>query len=624
MMLTKLYVQTATAHGRKNKNQDCILYGTKILQENAAVDLEARGMLVDFETFTTGEEGLLFAVADGISGGEAGERASRESCRLMRRYASDWKSTISMEQVNKGILEFYRENLPGAMRGSGSTLSCVYIRNDSAEAVNVGDSPIYLFRNGTIRPLYRQHTRAAWKKNNGYAQKDISEQDRHALIAYVGCRMNISEVVNREKFILQDGDIILIASDGLTEGISLERLMEVTGDIRYKNAAAQAVREALENSTDNVTGMFLYVKNTEDWNQDRKIKAFQDMKVEQIAWELMVSRDTAGKIHRGAYVPDTREKVLKIGLLAEFSECELDYWLEKMGYPVLYSRNITDFIVKFIIHGGYSGSGSVFLYQKLQEALGQKLYLERHNRVPIGEMNTFGVDDVLDNMIGTGNDDKESTEDIIYRFEKKIESNPSLREGFENRYAFARAYLNYMINQIYCCDGFIPYLQTLGIPLENAKAISNRKSAMYRGQIKNGEAVVSQPSRDFFIALALFLKLDLDELNFLLEQNGLRTLEPEDQLDGIILRALIPLEENYPVAFGTDIPAARNKEQGWDVIREAGLDFAFESGAEDHIFLYPRELVRYLLKYIRTKEPLQMVFFRQTRLYRHYLYLLDR
>ena len=45
MMLTKLYVQTATAHGRKNKNQDCMLYGTKILQENAAVDLEARGML---------------------------------------------------------------------------------------------------------------------------------------------------------------------------------------------------------------------------------------------------------------------------------------------------------------------------------------------------------------------------------------------------------------------------------------------------------------------------------------------------------------------------------------------------------------------------------------------------
>lgn len=72
MMLTKLYVQTATAHGRKNKNQDCMLYGTKILQENAAVDLEARGMLVDFDTFTTGEEGLLFAVADGISGGEAG------------------------------------------------------------------------------------------------------------------------------------------------------------------------------------------------------------------------------------------------------------------------------------------------------------------------------------------------------------------------------------------------------------------------------------------------------------------------------------------------------------------------------------------------------------------------
>lgn len=73
---------------------------------------------------------------------------------------------------------------------------------------------------------------------------------------------------------------------------------------------------------------------------------------------------------------------------------------------------------------------------------------------------------------------------LFIDLKKKIESNPSLREGFENRYAFARAYLNYMINQIYCCDGFIPYLQTLGIPLENAKAISNRRVLCIGGRSK--------------------------------------------------------------------------------------------------------------------------------------------
>ncbi len=623
-MATKLYVQAATACGRKSRNQDCVLYGTELLQENPSVDLEAWGRLIGEAVFTAGERRLILAVMDGISGGNAGEWASWETGRLLRRYALDWEGAATIERINRIVRESHRQKEPNAERGSGSTLSCICVKDDRMEALNVGDSPIYLFRDGGSHALYREHTGAAWKERNGYGGEDITERDRHVLTDYIGCRHDIEQAVYREELALQDGDVVLIASDGVFEGIGLERVREIAFDIRYRNAADQIVREALRQSTDNVTALLLYVKNTQEWNQDPKIRALQSMGVPQIARALEVSRDTAEKIRRGAYMPDTREKVLKLGLLAGFGGNEMNYWLEKIGFPVLYSKNVGDFMVRFIIQSGYSGGKALTLYRRLGEAIGQMRFQERHGKYR--RMDTFGMDDAVQDLAQDGRNG-ETMEAAIRRFEERVSRDPSYLNSFESRYEYAKSYLDHLINRVYCQEGLIPHLMALGLDEKSAKGISNRRSAMYRMRIdeNTGETVINYPSREYFMALALLLKLDPDELDYLLDTNGLVRLESEREPDGLLLRALKPLEKCYPAAFFTDIPAARDEEPdwGWDAVRRAGLEFAFREGGEKPEFLYPKELCSYLLAYIQAKEPGQMVAFRRSDLYEKFVHLLD-
>ena len=623
-MATKLYVQAATACGRKSRNQDCVLYGTELLQENPSVDLEAWGRLIGEAVFTAGERRLILAVMDGISGGNAGEWASWETGRLLRRYALDWEGAATIERINRIVRESHRQKEPNAERGSGSTLSCICVKDDRMEALNVGDSPIYLFRDGGSHALYREHTGAAWKERNGYGGEDITERDRHVLTDYIGCRHDIEQAVYREELALQDGDVVLIASDGVFEGIGLERVREIAFDIRYRNAADQIVREALRQSTDNVTALLLYVKNTQEWNQDPKIRALQSMGVPQIARALEVSRDTAEKIRRGAYMPDTREKVLKLGLLAGFGGNEMNYWLEKIGFPVLYSKNVGDFMVRFIIQSGYSGGKALTLYRRLGEAIGQMRFQERHGKYR--RMDTFGMDDAVQDLAQDGRNG-ETMEAAIRRFEERVSRDPSYLNSFESRYEYAKSYLDHLINRVYCQEGLIPHLMALGLDEKSAKGISNRRSAMYRMRIdeNTGETVINYPSREYFMALALLLKLDPDELDYLLDTNGLVRLESEREPDGLLLRALKPLEKCYPAAFFTDIPAARDEEPdwGWDAVRRAGLEFAFREGGEKPEFLYPKELCSYLLDYIQAKEPWQMAAFRRSDLYEKFVHLFD-
>ena len=127
------------------------------------------------------------------------------------------------------------------------------------------------------------------------------------------------------------------------------------------------------------------------------------------------------------------------------------------------------------------------------------------------------------------------------------------------------------------------------------------------------------------MALALLLKLDTTELDDLLDANGIGRLDPEREPDGLLLRALKPLEKCYPAAFLTDIPAARDGEtdRGWDAVRRAGLEFAFRKNGEKPEFLYTKELCSYLLAYIQAKEPGRMAAFRRSDLYDKFVRLLD-
>ena len=180
-------------------------------------------------------------------------------------------------------------------------------------------------------------------------------------------------------------------------------------------------------------------------NRLEELRRARGINQEELARALEVSRDTAEKIRRGVYVPDTREKVLKLGLLAGFGGNEMNYWLEKIGFPVLYSKNVGDFTIRFIIQSGYSGGKALTLYRRLGEAIGRMRFLERHKKYR--RMDTFGMDDAVQDLAQDGRDG-ETMESAVRRFEERVSRDPSYLNSFESRYESAKSYLDYLINQV--------------------------------------------------------------------------------------------------------------------------------------------------------------------------------
>jgi len=106
----------------------------------------------------------LFLVADGVGGEEAGEVASRLACRIIQQSLSESLPTTdktrhdaalvkAIQAANHGLHE-YAATRPGKA-GVGTTLVALWFHGDRALFAYVGDSRIYLYRNGVLRQLSR-------------------------------------------------------------------------------------------------------------------------------------------------------------------------------------------------------------------------------------------------------------------------------------------------------------------------------------------------------------------------------------------------------------------------------------------------------------------------------------
>ncbi|HRS75266.1 MAG TPA: protein phosphatase 2C domain-containing protein, partial [Anaerolineaceae bacterium] len=108
-------------------------------------------------------KGLLYIVADGVGGNDAGEIASRmavEHTRLF--YYQDPNPNVrasliaAIEEVNRQI---YHQGLSNAAQHRmGTTITAVVLYGTQFYVANVGDSRAYLVRNGKAELLTRDHT----------------------------------------------------------------------------------------------------------------------------------------------------------------------------------------------------------------------------------------------------------------------------------------------------------------------------------------------------------------------------------------------------------------------------------------------------------------------------------
>lgn len=177
----------------------------------------------------------VFIVADGMGGHAAGEVASEMAVQIISRHLLGLSSVLEPEaadrvelalhEANRGIHE--RMLAEADKRGMGTTASVLMLSDNRYLIGQVGDSRIYLLRNGTLQQLTKDHS---------YVQEQVDaglltpEQARHhpygnVITRSVGASVDVAvDIFEGEMF---PGDIFLVASDGLTGMVDDRRLQQL-------------------------------------------------------------------------------------------------------------------------------------------------------------------------------------------------------------------------------------------------------------------------------------------------------------------------------------------------------------------------------------------------------------
>ncbi len=222
----------------------------------------------------------LYVVADGMGGHRAGEVASKlvvETLRDFIKQDPDREDEIALDEADETLSEEANRILSGIKisnkvvyeiskskekyRGMGSTVSALYLNDQTMIAANVGDSPIYLVQKGKIELLSVPHTvMAEHAAMNPESADQLGEEYRHMLTRAMGAEEMVSADIY-EIPCFQD-DVLIISSDGLSDCVSPDEILEVVVNNSTEKACQSLVDMANERGGyDNVTVIVLKVKN---------------------------------------------------------------------------------------------------------------------------------------------------------------------------------------------------------------------------------------------------------------------------------------------------------------------------------------------------------------------------
>jgi protein phosphatase len=204
------------------------------------------------------DKSVLIAVADGLGGEVAGDYAAeilRGKLAGMNHISRN-NEQPELDQLARAIDRTIhtegREN--HALEGMGSTLVGVLLRDRMAHWVHVGDSRLYLLRNGTLTQVTEDQTLARFLLEEGEitAEQLPTHYSRHVMDQCVGCGYAEPET-GRLEFLA--GDLLVLSTDGLHGEIpenTLNSILNTNTNLEIK--ARALVKAALDaGGKDNIT-----------------------------------------------------------------------------------------------------------------------------------------------------------------------------------------------------------------------------------------------------------------------------------------------------------------------------------------------------------------------------------
>ncbi len=176
-------------------------------------------------------DGRVFAVADGMGGHRAGEVASAAAIEEFLRFDAENRGAPPRERMLKGIqaanLALYRmaRNDP-EMEGMGTTFTAVVVE-EGLHLGHVGDSRAYMWREGVLRPLTRDHSLVERMVREGRLSPGEARihPRRNVILRALGVSKELE--VDMDTVDAAPGDRVLLCSDGLTGPLEDRELQEI-------------------------------------------------------------------------------------------------------------------------------------------------------------------------------------------------------------------------------------------------------------------------------------------------------------------------------------------------------------------------------------------------------------
>jgi len=207
--------------------------------------------------------GLVFGVADGMGGHQAGEVASAIAASMMRDRLGHGASSVDVAvaavvEANAAI--FHGAHSNAEQRGMGTTLTAMVVLTDSAvqrrlALVNVGDSRTYVLRGQQLRRVTVDHSYVQELVSTGHITE--YEARSHPRRNIVTRALGIEPTVRVDTWVLPfvAGDRYVLCSDGLVDEVDDSDITTILLSTPDPEAAADALVAAANTSggRDNVT-----------------------------------------------------------------------------------------------------------------------------------------------------------------------------------------------------------------------------------------------------------------------------------------------------------------------------------------------------------------------------------
>lgn len=220
-------------------------------------------------------------VADGVGGHKAGEIAAEIAVNTISHAIAISDGTQPLETLENAIIQAgeaiqRQSNNDKSQQGMGSTCACIWVIGDRLYTASVGDSRIYLLRNGVIQQTTIDHTWVQEALEHGIIRPDQARNHprSHIIRRYLGSknavvpdlRLKLSPQEDDDQSFanqgmqLIPGDQLVLCSDGLSDLVKDHEIQETLQSTEISQALSNLVELAnARGGHDNITVLSMKV-----------------------------------------------------------------------------------------------------------------------------------------------------------------------------------------------------------------------------------------------------------------------------------------------------------------------------------------------------------------------------